>query len=173
VKSGDHLKSIRNVLEFEPNIIAPGHGRPFLIDRETALNFEQKAKRQDAFFSELIADPVTNMGLDPTWISIYPYQLMILAGQTRQIEIRVRNYRPSRIQIQAALVLPEGWRATPARIELAVPANAEAKADASIGVPANWSNPLSRMAIALDVMLDDKYLGQITESVVDVRARNA
>ena len=173
VKSGDHLKSIRNVLEFEPNIIAPGHGRPFLIDRETAENFEQKAKKQDAFFSELVAGPAVNMGLDPSWISIYPYQLMILAGQTREIEIRARNYQSSRVQIQAALVLPDGWRATPARVSFPVEASAEAKASASIAVPANWSTPLSRVAIALDVMLDDKYLGQITEAVVDVRTRNA
>jgi hypothetical protein len=173
VKSGDHLKSIRNVLEFEPNILAPGHGRPFLIDRETAENFAEKAKKQDAFFSELIAGPAVNMGLDPSWISIYPYQLMILAGQTREIEIRVRNYQSSRVQIQAALVLPQGWRATPARVSFPVEANAEGKASASVAVPANWSNPLSRVAIALDVMLDDQYLGQITEAVVDVRTRNA
>ncbi len=93
VKSGDHVQSIRNILDFEPTVIAPGHGRPFLIDRETAQNFEQRAKKQDSFFSELIADPDPDLGLDPSWISIYPYQMIALTGQAKPIEIRVRNYR--------------------------------------------------------------------------------
>ncbi len=171
VKSGDHLKSIRNVLEFEPNLIAPGHGRPFLVDREAALNFEARAKKQDAFFSDLIADPDPNMGVDPSWIRISPYQMMVLPGQSKRVEVHVRNYRPRRVQITGMFILPEGWRASPAKISLAVDAKSEAKTDATISIPANWSNPLSRVAIALDVLADDKYLGQIAEAVVDIRTR--
>jgi len=52
-------------------------------------------------------------GVDLSWVSIYPYQMMMFAGQRKRIEIRVRNH-------------------------------------------------LSRAAIALDVMADGKYLGQIT-----------
>jgi glyoxylase-like metal-dependent hydrolase (beta-lactamase superfamily II) len=168
VKSGDHAQSIRNILDFEPNIIAPGHGRPFLIDREAALNFEERARKQDRFFGELIADPDPDMGIDPSWISIYPYQMTALRGQTVQAEIRVRNYRPRTVQIQAALILPDGWQGRPPQISLAVAAKSEAKAKATISIPANWSNPLPRVAIALDVIADGKYLGQITEAVVDI-----
>ncbi len=172
VKSGDHLKSIRNILEFEPNIIAPGHGRPFLIDRETAQNFEQRAKKQDAFFRELVADPDCDFGVDPSWISIYPYQMMVLPGQEKRIEIRVRNYRSAAMHIQGALVLPGGWRSTPSPISLTAGPKSSAKTEATITIPANWTNPLSRVAIALDVLADGKYLGQIAEAVVDVRSRN-
>ncbi len=173
VKSGDHVKSIRNILDFEPNIIAPGHGRPFLINRETAQNFEERAKKQDVFFSQLIADPDTDMGLDPSWVSIYPYQMMVFPGQTKRIEIRVRNHRSRRVQIAGALVLPEGWRSTPSEISVAVDAKSEGKAEAAISIPAGWSDPLSRVAIALDVVADGKYLGQIAEAVVDIRGRKA
>ncbi len=169
VKSGDHRQSIRNILDFEPNIIAPGHGRPFLINRETALNFEQRAQKQDAFFRALIADEDSDMGIDPSWISIYPYQIMALPGQTARIEIRVRNHRPRKTRIQAALVLPDGWRGAPSRISLTVDAKSEAKTEATISIPAQWSSPLPRVALALDVMADGKYLGQIAEAVVDVR----
>lgn len=171
VKSGDHVKSIRNVLEFEPNLIAPGHGRPFLVDREAALNFETRAKKQDAFFADLIADPDPDMGVDPSWIKIYPYQMIVLPGQTKSVEVRVRNYRPRRVEIAAMFVLPEGWRASPAKISLSVDAKSDAKTDATISIPANWTNPLSRVAIALDVMADNRYLGQIAEAVVDIRTR--
>ncbi len=173
VKSGDHVQSIRNILDFEPNIVAPGHGRPFLINRQTALNFEERAKKQDVFFAQLIADPDPDMGLDPSWVSIYPYQMMMFPGQTKQIEIRLRNHRTRRVQIVGALVLPEGWRSTPSEISVAADAKSEGKAEATISIPAGWSDPLSRVAIAFDVMADGKYLGQIAEAVVDIRARRS
>lgn len=171
VKSGDHVQSIRNILDFEPNIIAPGHGRPFLIERATADNFERRAEKQDAFFRDLIADPDPDMGIDPAWIRLYPYQMMLLPGQTKRVEVRLRNHRPRRVQIRGVFVLPDGWRAQPAEISLAAEPKADAKTTATISVPANWSNPLSRVAIALDVMADGKYLGQIAEAVVDIRTR--
>jgi hypothetical protein len=171
VKSGDHVQSIRNILDFEPNIIAPGHGRPFLVDRTAAQNFEQRARKQDAFFRDLIADPDPDMGVDPSWIRIYPYQMLILPGQTQRVEVRVRNHRPRRVEIAGIFVLPEGWRSSPSKISVSVDAKSDAKAEAAISIPAGWSNPLSRVAIALDIMADDKYLGQIAEAVVDVPAR--
>jgi glyoxylase-like metal-dependent hydrolase (beta-lactamase superfamily II) len=173
VRSGDHVKSIRNILEFEPNIIAPGHGRPFLIDRETAENFEKRAEKQDVFFRELIADPDTNMGLDPSWIRLYPYQMMALPGQTKRIEIRVRNYRQKPMQLEGLLVLPDGWQSSPRKIALTIQPNAATQTEATITVPANYSNPITRVALALDVVADGRYLGQIAEAVVDIRMRKA
>jgi glyoxylase-like metal-dependent hydrolase (beta-lactamase superfamily II) len=171
VKSGDHVKSIRNILEFEPNLIAPGHGRPFLVDREAAKNFQQRAKKQDMFFRDLIADPDTDVGVDPSWLKIYPYQMMVLPGQTKRVEVRFRNYRPRRVEITGMFVLPEGWSANPSKILIGAEPNSDAKAEAAISIPASYSNPLSRVAIALDVIADGKYLGQIAEAVVDIRTR--
>ena len=136
------------------------------------MNFEERAQKQDAFFRDLIADPDTDMGVDPSWIRIYPYQMMVFPGQTKRIEIRVRNHRPRRVQIRGAFILPDGWRSTPSEISLDIDASAKAKTEATISIPANWSNPLPRVAIALDVVADGKYLGQIAEAVVDIRAKN-
>jgi glyoxylase-like metal-dependent hydrolase (beta-lactamase superfamily II) len=172
VRSGDHAKSIRNILEFEPNIIAPGHGRPFLIDRATAENFKAHAEKQDAFFRDLIADPDTNMGLDPSWIRLFPYQMIVLPGQTKQIQVRARNYRPRPVHLEGMLVMPHGWRSSPEKITLDVPANGNGTAHAAITIPREYSNPFQRVAIALDVSADGRYLGQITEAVVDLKMRS-
>ena len=171
VKSGDHLKSIQNILEFEPNVIAPGHGTPFLLNREAALNFAERAQKQDFFFRDLIADPDPNMGVDPSWLKLFPYQMEILPGQTKRVEVRFTNYRPHPVEITGMFVLPDGWRASPATISVRAEANEKGKARATITVPANYSNPLSRVAIALDVVADGKYLGQIAEAVVDLKSR--
>ncbi|MFL6416486.1 MAG: MBL fold metallo-hydrolase [Bryobacteraceae bacterium] len=173
VKSGDHVKSIRNILDFEPQMIAPGHGKPFPIDRETALNFEKRALEQDFYFRNLIANPDTDFGLDPSWIRIQPYQILAVAGQEQRIQIHVRNHGGHPMRVEAELVLPPGWHAGSQPLSLGVAAGAEAHVDASFTIPAKWSGGMPRVAIALDVMADGKYLGQIAEAVVDVRNRRS
>jgi hypothetical protein len=53
-------------------------------------------------------------------------------------------------------------------VSVDVNANSDASTEAVISVPDNYAGPYSRVAIALDVMADSKYLGQIAEAVVDL-----
>src|SRR5262245_37130107 len=87
VESHSHLKSIRNLIDHEPNVVAPGHGRPFLVNREDLLGSEQKLKLQEQLFHDVIADPDVNFGLDPSWYSIYPYQMLVKQGDAFRAEI--------------------------------------------------------------------------------------
>lgn len=169
VKSGDHVKSIRNILDREPSIIAPGHGEPFAITRDMALHFEERAMRQDAFFKDLIADPDTDVGLDPAWIQIYPYQAVAVPGRSMRFEIRARNHRRKPVELAIALQLPEGWRSRPARLKMSVPSAGTTSAVIEVAVPSGWRGPFVRTAIAADVVVDGRYLGQIAEAMVDVR----
>jgi hypothetical protein len=109
------------------------------------------------------------MGLDPSWVHIVPYQALAAPGQSRSFEIRVRNLRRRAIRIEAVLVLPAGWRASPTRIKLSVAPGETGKAAVAVSIPAGWRGAQQRVAIAADVMADGRYLGQIAESVVDVR----
>jgi glyoxylase-like metal-dependent hydrolase (beta-lactamase superfamily II) len=169
VKSGDHLLSIRNILDFEPHIIAPGHGAPFNVDRSMATAFAAKMQRQDAFFADLIAGPDPDLGLDPSWVHLYPYQAACAPGQSCNLEIRVRNLRRRPLQLEAMLVLPERWRATPAKVSLTVAPGQTGSAPLSIAIPRDWRGSQPRVAIAADVRADGRYLGQIAEAVVDIR----
>jgi glyoxylase-like metal-dependent hydrolase (beta-lactamase superfamily II) len=168
VRSGDHARSIRNILDFDPQIIAPGHGQPFAINREMALRFEEKMRRQDRFFRELIADPDTDFGLDPSWAHIFPYQSVATPGGTLRLELRVRNHRSRPIDVEAILVVPSGWAATPASIRFTVGARVSGRSSVSVRVPPGWRG--QRLAIAADVTVDGRYLGEIAEAVVDVRS---
>ena len=173
VKSGDHLLSIRNILDFEPHLIAPGHGQPFDVSRQMAEAFAEKMKRQDRFFNDLIADPDPDLGLDPSWVHIYPYQAVASPGRTTRFELHVRNLRRRPVEVQAIPVLPKGWRSSPARVSVKAAPGETAKAGFQVTVPATWKNPLTRVAIAIDVMADGKYLGQIAEAVVDIQEARA
>jgi glyoxylase-like metal-dependent hydrolase (beta-lactamase superfamily II) len=167
VESDSHLKSIRNLIEHEPNLIAPGHGRPFLVTREEMLGTEQRMRRQEQHFHDLIADPDTNFGLDPSWCSIYPYQMLVSPGNAAQAEVRVQNYRNAPMKIEVGLVAPGEWSIDPEVLRFEIPAKSRGARSFRIRIPSDW-RPLSpRFALAADVVCDGKYLGQITEAVVE------
>jgi glyoxylase-like metal-dependent hydrolase (beta-lactamase superfamily II) len=168
VESDSHLKSIRNLIDHEPNLMAPGHGRPFLVNREDLLATEQKMRRQDQLFHELIADPDANFGLDPSWCSIYPYQMLIKPGDASRAIIRAQNYRSASMKLEVGLVAPGEWRIEPEVLRMQIPAQAIASEHFQIQIPRDWQPKSPRFAIAADVVCDGKYLGQITEAVVDI-----
>ena len=77
------------------------------------LATEQKLKRQEQLFHEVIADPDVNFGLDPSWCSIYPYQMLIKPGDASRAEIRVQNYRKAPMKMEIALIAPGEWTIEP------------------------------------------------------------
>ena len=169
-KIGDYVKSIRNIAEMQPAIIAPGHGESFAVTAEMVNDFEQRANQQDELFHELIADPDTDIGLDPSWVQIYPYQAIAFRGRPVVLQIRARNDRKRDVVLEIALCLPRGWRSKPERVKLKVSGGGANEAQVEITVPWDWSGRNERRAIAADVIADGVYLGQIAEAVVDVRA---
>jgi hypothetical protein len=133
-------------------------------------DFEIRVQQQDEFFKELIADRDTDVGLDPAWVQIYPYQAVAVRGRPVALELRVRNHRSRDMNLEIALCLPEQWRSTPARVNFNVPARGTNVASVEMTVPLEWRGLNTRRAIAADVIADGVYLGQITEAVVDVRS---
>jgi hypothetical protein len=150
--------------------MAPGHGRPFLVNREDLLATEQKMRRQEQLFRDVIADPDVNFGLDPSWCSIYPYQMLIKPGDSTRAEIRVQNYRNSPMKLEIGLVAPGEWRIEPEVLRMQAPARAVTRQSFQIQIPRSWTPSSPRFALAADVVCDDKYLGQITEAVVDIES---
>lgn len=168
VENDSHLKSIRNLIQHEPEIICPGHGRPFAVDRAAMLATETKFKRQQQFFFDLLPDGEADFGLDPGWVSIYPYQIVLEPGERGNIEIRVQNYRSAPMKLEMALVAPAEWRIEPDVLRFEAPAKGKAARPLTLSIPRNWEAPGLRFAIAADVVSDGHYLGQITEAVVEL-----
>jgi hypothetical protein len=169
VNVGDHLKSVDNLLEFRPQILAPGHGEPFLLDLDMVSDFRTKLAKQDDFCRSLVADPDTNVGMDPSPVEIYPYQSLVTPGESRRYELRARNHRNRTVVMTIALALPQGWSCQPAIAKVTIPARGEARASVEINIPHGFRAAQQRVAIAADVLADGQYLGQIAEAVIDVR----
>jgi glyoxylase-like metal-dependent hydrolase (beta-lactamase superfamily II) len=168
VENDSHLKSIRNLVEHQPELLCPGHGKPFPVDRAMMEATERRLRRQQQYFFELLPEGETDFGLNPSWVSFYPYQMVLSPGRTGRVEIQVRNYKPSPMRLEAAVVAPSEWKIEPAELKLAVPANSSAHHPLAITVPADWIGPSPRFAITLDVVRDGRYLGQVTEAVVEM-----
>jgi glyoxylase-like metal-dependent hydrolase (beta-lactamase superfamily II) len=169
VENDSHVKSILTLVEHEPNLICPGHGRPFPVDRSILLATQEKMKRQQQLFIGLLPEGQTNFGMDPSWVSIYPYQIVAAPGERRRLEVRVQNYKPAPMKMEVALAAPSEWRIEPDVLKFEVPANGKAARPVEITIPKGWAAPGPRFAIAADVMSDGKYLGEITEAVVEMK----
>jgi glyoxylase-like metal-dependent hydrolase (beta-lactamase superfamily II) len=168
VKTGDYLRSIRNIERMRPHLIAPGHGEPFVLTDQMVQDFAKRVARQDEIFATLIADPVTDFGLDPSWVQIYPYQAVATAHEPCPLEIRVRNHGPQPMTVEIALSLPPAWISTPSKVELSLPARSSASRRINITIPRSAYKAGERRAIAADVLANGVHLGQIAESVIDM-----
>ncbi len=169
VENDSHVKSIRTILEHEPNVVAPGHGKPFVSNRADLESLKARLEDQQTYFFDVIADPDCDFGLNPSWARLYPYQLQAKTGSSTAVELRVRNYRSSPMLVEAALVLPAGWKASPEVQELTVAPKADGSAGFTVSVPENWDREKPRVALAADIRANGQYLGQIAEGVADVQ----
>ncbi len=168
VENDSHLKSIRNLIEHEPAMICPGHGKAYPVDKAIMLATEEKFRKQKQLFSDILPEGRDNFGLDPSWVHIYPYQVLLAPGKRQELQIRVQNYKASPMKLEVALIAPSEWRVEPDVAKIEVAAQSHAKHAIHVAVPASWKPPCPRFAIAADVVADGKYLGQLTEAVVDI-----
>ncbi len=168
VENDSHVKSIRTILEHEPSIVAPGHGKPFLSNKSDLEELKERLEKQRDYFSDVIADPDCNFGLNPGWARLYPYQLLVKPGSQAEVELRVRNYRSKPMHVEAALVLPEGWKSVPGTVTFAAEPGTDGNGRFVVTIPENWDRTKTRVALAADLLVDGKYLGEIAEAVADV-----
>ena len=89
-------------------------------------------------------------------------------GSSLAVELRARNYRPKPMQMEAALVLPPGWKAVPEVAAFTIPAKGDGSAGFKVTIPTKWDRDRPRVALAADVVADGRYLGEIAEGVVDI-----
>ena len=59
--------------------------------------------------------------------------------------------------------------AVPCAAEVGLTFDRNGVAAVTVSVPRDWAAPAPRFAIAADVVRDGRYLGQITEAVVDLK----
>ena len=166
VNLGDHIKSVNNLLEFKPHVIAPGHGEHFLLDPDMAREFKTRLERQDALCRSLLADRDTDVGLDPSAIEITPYQSRARPGAKQRFEVRFRNHCSQPVKLEIALLVPAGWQCDKDRAELTIPGGSSGSTAVLVTIGPETS--ARRHLIIADVVANGRYIGQRAEAFVTV-----
>jgi glyoxylase-like metal-dependent hydrolase (beta-lactamase superfamily II) len=173
VENDSHLKSIRNLIDHEPTMLCPGHGKPYPVTKDLLLATEQALRKQRQFFFDLLPENETDFGLDPSWVRLYPYQPVLEPGRRQPLQVHVHNYKPTSMKLEVALIAPPEWTVEPDVLKLEVPARGHLSGAFQVTVPRSFTPDSPRFAIAADVVRDGKYLGQITEAVVELNTPRA
>jgi len=166
VHKTSHQQTARLYLEYMPDILCAGHDLQREVKPGTYRAFAQKSSQMTQLFEALLPGEA-NLGLEPSWTAIYPYQSLARPGDVINLEVRMANLLPRRIQAKVTLVLPDSWTATPETALIDLQPQQRGAASFRVHVPAGYSFPYPRVAIAADVTLDGRRLGQITEATVE------
>src|SRR5947209_56445 len=135
IETDSHLISARKVLAFEPHVLCPGHGGAFDVSRGDLETYAQRMEQQRDAFIALLPEEAPNQGLDPSWASIYPYQIDAVPGEDVAVEVRVHNYQAQQRRVRVELVLPASWRAEPEEGETVIAAGATGIVPFTLQVP--------------------------------------
>ncbi|GAC1395843.1 MAG: hypothetical protein NVSMB65_14920 [Chloroflexota bacterium] len=169
VEADSHVISARKVLAFEPHVLCPGHGGAFDVSRGDLEAYLGRMQRQEEALLALLPEDAPNQGLDPSWASLYPYQIDAVAGETVTVEVRVRNYQARPRGVRAELVLPRGWQAEPEECEATMAGGATVALAFTVRVPDDAHEECPpRLAITADLTVGGEHLGQVAEAVVHV-----
>jgi len=169
VHKTSHQQTARLYLEYMPEILCGGHDLQREVKPPVYQRFASKARQLTELFETLLPGEA-NLGLEPSWTQIYPYQSVVRPGDRFELQVRITNFSERPMPVEVALVLPEGWTADPAveRLDLA-PGRRSATAF-RVYIPASYVFRYPRVAIAADVTLDGQHVGQIAEATVEYQA---
>jgi glyoxylase-like metal-dependent hydrolase (beta-lactamase superfamily II) len=163
-----HERAFRIYAEYHPEIICGGHEVQYNVPPEVYQTLLKKARALTQHFELLLPNDGCS-GLDPFWVQIYPYRSVAGPGDTIELSIRVSNCSGRAAQASASMVLPPSWKYEPEPIALKLDPDTGSECGVKIFVPESYRFELPRIAVAVDVELEGRYLGQIAEAVVTGR----
>jgi glyoxylase-like metal-dependent hydrolase (beta-lactamase superfamily II) len=161
-----HQQTARLYMEYLPDILCAGHELQREVSPQVYTQFAEKSQQMSQLFEALLPGEA-NFGLEPSWVQIYPYQSLAQAGDNLNLQIRMTNFLPQAARAEVRLVLPKGWVATPAVGHLDIAPQQRGQTGFRVQIPNSYTFPYPRIAIAADVIFNNRHLGQITEATVE------
>jgi glyoxylase-like metal-dependent hydrolase (beta-lactamase superfamily II) len=155
--------SIDLLLELQPDWVLAAHVQPFPFRR---ADFEAMRDWTDAVAEAMRAlapDGCLERHHDPHLIELHPY-CQPLTDDRVTVTARVHNPYPHPVQVDLALVLPDGWGLPRARRRLTV--SAGGRAETSWSPRADGAEVLRTTMFVVDVVYEGEYLGQKAECYV-------
>jgi hypothetical protein len=132
-----------------------------LIERCRQWSYEMR----DAFRS-LSSEPDYRSWFDPFWVRAEPYCVAIRPGQTRTVDLHLRNFRSQRQTHRIEIHTPPGLVVEPAVLEGRL--SPESRRAFAIRVKASPDAEPGVRIIALDVTVDGRRYGEWFDFVVGI-----
>jgi glyoxylase-like metal-dependent hydrolase (beta-lactamase superfamily II) len=149
-----------------PDLIMGGHS--YVMDRPAAFveRYRRWAYEMRDAFKGLLAEDDYRYGYDPFWVRAEPYRSKVRAGETVELTVTVRNFRPGpqsyRIRFDAPADLAAGRG-----IETGTVAG-ESRSTLKARFRALENAPPGVRLVGLDVTLDGRRYGEWFDAVVEV-----
>jgi glyoxylase-like metal-dependent hydrolase (beta-lactamase superfamily II) len=166
-----HQVTARLYAEHRPEILCGGHGLYLNVAPEGYDLFLANAQKLTEIFGEILPDQSGILGIEPAWIQIHPYHMKGCPGETLAGEVRIRAPAARSSRVEFSWVLPEGWETAPAADAVDVAEGEAVARQFTMKIPPGFRFARLRRAVSLDVILDGKRMGQITEAVVENTVR--
>lgn len=158
---------VERLLRFEPQVLLTGHTGAVEVSRRDLDEFLAWARDLELVVSRLTPVPgLENEALDPYLARFDPYRASVAAGGSMDTCVIVRNHAATPRPATVRLRVPADWWASPAEAVVAIPADAAASIEFTVGVPVG-ARP-GRVVITADVTLGDDPRGELAESLVEV-----
>ncbi|HJP30019.1 MAG TPA: MBL fold metallo-hydrolase [Candidatus Latescibacteria bacterium] len=152
--------------EMQPTHLFNCHVDPAWCFTAQDIAFMQETlDERERLFGELIAWEHPNYGLDAHWVRCDPYEQCAKPGDIITLRVVVTNHSDETRQLVCRPVLPRRWHqeASPATIDIT--ARREGPAVFRFRIPSD-ATP-ERIVIPVDVVYQNRSLGQFREAVVD------
>lgn len=136
---GDFQSSIERLRAWEPELLLTGHTGAAEVDAAW-LDIACRRAQESATRLRTFAPVPEGIGfsLDPSWVSIYPYESTVSPGRNLDLTVQVRNHGPDCTAI-VALDLPAEWTVVPHQAVIDIPAGSQGEARFSVEVPLDWT----------------------------------
>lgn len=161
---GGYLVGAPLLKQYQPRVLAAAHVYPWPITEEACTRFEENANAFHASLRSLVGRKHPTMGMDPFFISIYPYRAQIRANIP--FEVRIDNPLGTTAHVVLEPRFPSGIIVHPKKLE----ADLAPKAHVRLPLTLHRSPAVqmtTRAIWTLRVIFDGEDLGEFCEGMLE------
>lgn len=163
---GCYWQTLKHMENFRPELVLTGHTPPYRPDEGWYRQIQEQARNFDEVHRKLmlLGNDEAHFGAESQGGKLYPYQCHAPDGGRMEFSGWVLNPLPVKAAADIRLVGPEGWEGESAKLEL----GARVRGSFKLGITPPAGIRCRRQPVALELTVDDRPFGQITEALVTV-----
>lgn len=153
----------RQILAYNPDILLTGHGGAVPCERAKVERWQTWMNQWQQHFTQIIAQPHPNLGMDPHWIEFYPYKVRVRPGDQVSFQLRITNHEPVARNCTLHFQAVAGVTIAPETVNVDAPPGQVTTVELLVTFPATFTT--HSLPVVVDVTWAGKRLGQIAEAI--------